>query len=59
MTRQDEIRQRCIELRKLGLTYRQIGRELKITRDMVAGHLYRARKEALVKGLTEERKVVG
>ena len=58
MNRQDEIRKRCIELRKRGLTYRQIGRELKITRDMVAGHLYRARKQALEKGLTE-RKVVG
>ena len=58
MIRQDETRKRCVELRKLGLTYRQIGRELKITRDMVAGHLYRARKQALEKGLTE-RKVVG
>jgi len=51
------LRKQIIILRKQGLSYRQIGWQLKITRDMVAGHLYRARKEALEKGLTDERAV--
>jgi hypothetical protein len=51
MNRKLEVQHQCVELRKTGLSYRQIGHELKITRDMVAGHLFRARKAALRRGL--------
>ena len=52
-----EMQRKCVELRKQNLTYKQIGERLRITRDMVAGHLFRARKEALKRGLIDERTV--
>ena len=61
MTKNHEMQRKCVELRKQSLTYKQIGKQigkqLGITRDMVAGHLYRARKEALERGLTDERAI--
>jgi len=50
-----EIQRQCVELRKTGLSYRQIGKELKITRNAVAGHLSRARKSTLKRGLVDAK----
>jgi DNA-binding CsgD family transcriptional regulator len=43
MKKQLEVQRQYIELRKQGLTYRQIGKQLGVTRNVVAGHLCRAR----------------
>ena len=50
-----EIQRQCVELRKEGYTLKEIGEKLGITRNVVAGHTYRARKAALEKGLVDAK----
>ena len=50
-----EMQHKCVELRKQGMSFNQIARALNVTRGVVAGHLHRARKQALERGLTDDR----